>query len=86
VPRWDNLALVPEISEPVYIVHGVRDVVIPSSKSLRLAAALIARRNVVVTRYDARANHNTVPLHFRAGRRDDGLDRRRLGERRRPQP
>ena len=62
VPSWDNLALVPEISAPVYIVQGVRDEVIPSSESLRLATALIARGNVVVTRYDPQADQNSVPF------------------------
>jgi hypothetical protein len=62
VPRWDSLALVPDVVAPVFIAQGVRDEVIPSRESLRLAAALIAHGNVVVTRYDPRAGHNTVPL------------------------
>lgn len=62
MPRWDSLALVPQISAPVFIVQGVRDEVILSSESLRLATALIAHGNIVVTRYDPRAGHNTVPF------------------------
>jgi hypothetical protein len=50
VPRWDSLALAPEVEAPVYIVHGIHDEFMPSSESLRLAEAFIANGKVVVTR------------------------------------
>lgn len=51
VSRWDNLALVQELSQAVYIVQGVQDEVIPSSDGLRLAEALITNGNVAVTQH-----------------------------------
>ena len=60
VPRWNSLALVPDIVAPIFIIHGIRDELILSSESLRLAEAFIANGRVVVTRFDAQADHWNV--------------------------
>ena len=60
VPPWNSLALVPDIVAPIFIIHGIRDELILSSESLRLTEAFIANGKVVVTRFDAQADHWNV--------------------------
>ena len=60
MPRWNSLALVLDIVALIFIIHGIRDELILSSESLRLTEAFIANGKVVVTRFDAQADHWNV--------------------------
>lgn len=45
--RWDNLAAIARVGEPVYLFHGTNDEVVPFSSAARLRAASGDRATVV---------------------------------------